>query len=694
MNKKVIAALLILGLGIVSCDSSQKKNKDQAGESQIDQKMDDDFIYTTEQFADLKIIRYQAPGFDELTKEQKILAYYLSQAALAGRDIMYDQNYKHNLQIRKIMEAIVKNEENIENKSEYENLLTYAKQVWFANGIHHHYSNNKFTPEFSREFFEEVVNNIPVEQLPLKEDQGKEEMIAEISEVIFNPNLDAKKVVLDDGVDLVASSAINFYGDDLTQKEVEDYYAEMDKSEDPHPEYGLNTQLVKENGKVVSKTWKVGGMYSSAIEQIVYWLEKATTVAENDAQKTALEKLIKYYNTGSVYDWDEFNIAWVKDTNSMIDVINGFVEVYNDPLGYKGSFESVVSYVDLEATKRIDAIGKQAQWFEDNSPLMEEHKKKNVKGITGRVINVIAESGDASPATPIGINLPNNNWVREQHGSKSVSLGNIVHAYNMSSKEGNSSLKEFAYTDEEVERAKKYGSLAGELHTDMHEVIGHASGKINEGVGTPKETLKSYASALEEGRADLVALYYLHDERLVDMGILPTLEVGKAEYDSYIRNGMMLQLRRINLGEQIEEAHMRNRQLVAQWAYEKGKENKVIEKKIENGKTYFVINDYEQLREIFGQLLREIQRIKSEGDYEAGKALIEDYGVKVDTDLHQEVLNRFEALNIAPYGGFINPILIPIEENGEIVDIKVDYPTDFVQQMMNYGNKHSFLEVK
>jgi len=452
--------------------------------------------------------------------------------------------------------------------------------------------------------------------------------------------------------------------------------------------------LVKRDGKIVANTWKVGGMYSSAIENIVNWLEKAAEVAENEQQKLALNRLVTYYKSGDVSDWDQYNIAWVNDTNSLTDVVNGFIEVYNDPLGYKGSFESVVSFKDLEATKRIEAVSKEAQWFEDNSPLMEEHKKKNVKGITGKVITVVVESGDASPSTPIGINLPNNNWIREQHGSKSVSLGNIVHAYEMSSKEGKSSLTEFAYSEEEIERSKKYGSIADLLHTDLHEVIGHASGVINEGVGTPKETLKNYASTLEEGRADLVALYYLHDEKLVEMGLMPSLDAGKTAYDDYIKNGLMLQLRRLEVGEQIEEAHMRNRQLVAKWAFEKGKAEQVIEKKTKDGKTYFVINDYEKLRDLFGQLLRELQRIKSEGDFEAGKKLVETYGVKVDAELHAEVLERYESLNIAPYGGFINPQLTPVVENGKITDVKIEYPSDFKEQMLHYGEKYSFLEVK
>lgn len=697
MNKRIFSVSMILAIAAISCGAPKEQKKEEKAENAVEEKHsaeEDDFKYSAEQFADLRIIRYQVPGFEDLSLEKKELLYYLYEAALAGRDIMYDQNYRHNLQIRKLLEEIVKNEANYENKEEFDKLLVYTKRVWFSNGIHHHYSNAKFEPEFSKEFFTEAVNAIDESKLPLKEGQSKAEMLAELSEVIFNPEIDAKKVSLDAGVDLVKASAINFYGKDVTQKEVEAYYANMDKVEENQPEYGLNTQLVKRDGKIVANTWKVGGMYSSAIENIVSWLEKAAEVAENEQQKLALNRLVTYYKSGDVSDWDQYNIAWVNDTNSLTDVVNGFIEVYNDPLGYKGSFESVVSFKDLEATKRIEAVSKEAQWFEDNSPLMEEHKKKNVKGITGKVITVVVESGDASPSTPIGINLPNNNWIREQHGSKSVSLGNIVHAYEMSSKEGKSSLTEFAYSEEEIERSKKYGSIADLLHTDLHEVIGHASGVINEGVGTPKETLKNYASTLEEGRADLVALYYLHDEKLVEMGLMPSLEAGKTAYDDYIKNGLMLQLRRLEAGEQIEEAHMRNRQLVAKWAYEKGKAEQVIEKKTKDGKTYFVINDYEKLRDLFGQLLRELQRIKSEGDFEAGKKLVETYGVKVDAELHAEVLERYESLNIAPYGGFINPQLTPVMENGKITDVKIEYPSDFKEQMLHYGEKYSFLEVK
>jgi len=529
--------------------------------------------------------------------------------------------------------------------------------------------------------------------LPLKEGQTKKDLMATLGEAIFNPDVDAKKVNLTDGEDLVAKSAVNFYSPDLTQAEVEEYYANLDKVEGNQPEYGLNTRLVKKDGKVVAETMMVGGLYSEAIEKIVFWLEKAVPLAENAQQKQTFESLITYYKTGNVEDWDKYNLNWIKDVDSRTDVVNGFIEVYNDPLGKKGSFESVVSFKDMEATKRIEAVSKEAQWFEDNSPLMEEHKKPNVTGIIGKVITVVVEAGDASPSTPIGINLPNNGWVREV-GSKSVSLGNIVHAYEMSSKEGKSSLTEFAWDEAEIERSKKYGGIADLLHTDLHEVIGHASGRINKGVGTTSETLKSYASTLEEGRADLVALYYLHDQKLVDMGLIESLDAGKTAYDDYIKNGMMLQLKRLKIGDVVEEAHMRNRQMIAKWAFETGAKDSVIVKKMRDGKTFFVINDYEKLKEIFGMQLRELQRIKSEGDYEAGKKLVETYAVQVDPDLHAEVLKRYESLGIAAYGGFINPKLVPVMEGDSIVDVKVEYPESFREQMMYYGENYSFLPVK
>ncbi len=648
------------------------------------------FKYQTEQFADVRILRYRVPGFEKLAPKQKEMLYYLYQAALSGRDIIYDQNYKYNLLVRRTLEAIVNSYTGDRTTEDFQKFMTYTKRVWFSNGIHHHYSTIKFQPEFSRDYFAQLVKNSPGGAFPLAEGQTLDDLIAQLTPIMFDPTVATKRVNLDPDVDLVARSANNYY-EGVTQKEVEAYYNKIIDKNDPTPiSYGLNSKLVRENGRIKERVWKVGGMYTQAIEKIVYWLEKARDVAENDQQKTALDKLIEYYKTGDLHVFDEYNIAWVKDTQSRIDVVNGFIEVYGDPMGYRGAYESVVSFRNEEATKRIQAIGNQAQWFEDHSPIMATHKKKNVQGISAKVITVVVESGDSSPSTPIGINLPNSNWIRAQYGSKSVSLGNIIDAYSEASK-SSGSLEEFAYSQEEIELERKYGTLSGNLMTDMHEVIGHASGKLEQGVGTPKETLRNYASTLEEARADLVALYFIMDPKLVEIGVMPNLDVGKVAYNRYIRNGLLQQLRRLQPGENLEEAHMRNRQLIAMWVYEKGKPDNVIEKKVRDGKTYFVINDYQRLRELFGQLLREVQRVKSQGDYEAGKALVETYGVKVDQDLLQEVRDRYAKLNIAPYAGFINPKLVPVKDGDKIVDVKIEYPEDFTQQMLEYSKEYSFL---
>jgi dipeptidyl-peptidase-3 len=649
------------------------------------------FEYVSEQFADLRVLRYNVKDFDQLPVETKTLLYYLYEAALSGRDIIYDQNYKYNLSIRKTLEAIIGNYKGNTADEQYQKLLVYAKRVWFSNGIHHHYNMDKFVPECTKDFFLEAANEIDPSLFPLAVGETKPQFLNFIATQIFDPKIAAKKVSLDSKTDLVRSSAVNFY-EGVTQKEASDFYsAQVNKNSDQNPMYGLNSKLVKENGKLVEKIWMVGGMYSPAIEKIVMWLEKATAVSENDAQKTALEKLIKFYKSGNLVDFDEYNIAWVNDTASAVDVVNGFIEVYQDPLGKKGSFESVVSVKDFEASKRIAIIGRNAQWFEDNSPLLPQHKKKNVKGISAKVINALVESGDAAPSTPIGINLPNNEWIREAKGSKSVNLGNIVEAYEQAA--GANVINEFYYNDEIKERIKNYASLADKLHTDMHEVIGHASGVIEKGIGQPQETLKNYASALEEGRADLVALYYLLDPKLIELGVMPSLECGKAAYDEYITKGLIVQLARIKPGKEIEEAHMRNRKMVAAWAFEKGAKDNVIEKKVENGKTYFVVNDYNKLRVLFGELLREIQRVKSQGDYKAGHDLIENYGVKVDQALHKEILERYSHLNIAPYAGFIQPKLVPIMQDGKIMDVKIEYPKDFTTQMLEFGKNYGLLPV-
>ena len=650
---------------------------------------DVEFKYEADRFADIRMLRYQVPGFSDLSNQQRELLYYLSQAALSGRDIMYDQNYKHNLRIRRTIEEVLKNYDGDRESESFANFLSYAKQVWFANGIHHHYSSAKFTPLFDQEYFSKIIlASAKVSDFPVREGQSLVELVAELTPIIFDPTIDSKKVNTADGVDKIATSAVNFY-EGVTEQEVIDFYAARSANDDDTPvSHGLNSKLTKVDGEIVEQVWRVGGMYNDALEQVVYWLERAINVAENEKQKKTFELLVKYYRSGDLEDFDAYNIAWVEDIDSTVDVINGFIEVYNDPLAYRGSFESVVSFRDAEATLRISAIGERAQWFEDNSPILSEHKKADVTGIDGKVITVVMESGDASPATPIGINLPNSSWIRAEHGSKSVSLGNIVGAYNSSPSK---TLAEFAYSEEEILRSRTHSEQAGDLHTDMHEVIGHASGKINPGVGTTRETLRQYASTLEEARADLVALYYIMDPMLIEIGVMDSLDVGRSEYDAYIRGGAMLQLYRLQPGELVEEAHMRNRQLVALWSYEQGLEDNVIERVVRDGKTYFVVNDYEKLREIFGRLLREIQRIKSEGDFEAARELVENYGTQVDQELHAEVLERYASLEVAPYSGFINPRIVADDENGVVSNVRVEYPKDFMTQMLEYAEDYSFL---
>ncbi len=681
---KQVIAIFVFALLIASC----KEQKEQAvqGSRQEGQ----EFKVKADRFADIQILRYRIPGFDKLDTEHKKLVYYLYEAALSGRDIIWDQNNKYNLLVRKTIEAIYGTYKGDRSTPGFQQFLTWAKQVWFSNGIHHHYSTKKIIPGFDRDYFHELVTDSDRKALPLKKFRSAGELEAFLSPILFDPAIAPKRVNKDPDADMILTSANNYYVG-VTQKEVEAYYAAMKNPDDPTPPmYGLNSQLVKEKGKLVEKVWKVGGMYSQAIEKIVFWLRKAHDIAEDDAQKEALGLLIDYYETGDLRTFDKYNIAWVRDTASTVDVINGFIEVYGDPMGLKGAYESVVSIKDFDASARMNAVAGNAQWFEDNSPIMPEHKREKAGGITYKVITVAVEGGDATPGTPIGINLPNSNWIRSDYGSKSVSLGNIIDAYNDASSGG--TIDEFYYREDARERARKYGKLAGKMHTALHEVIGHASGKLEPGVGTPSETLKNYRSALEEARADLVGLYFIYDPKLVETGLIPSLDVGKAEYDSFIKNGLQLQLRRLNPGDNIEEAHMRDRQLIAQWVYERGRQDSVIEKIVENGKTYFVINDYDQLRELFGELLREVQRIKSQGDYEAGKALVEEYGVKPDQDLIVEVKARYEKLDVAPYSGFIQPELIPVMKDGEITDIRVEYPDDFAGQMMKYGRDYAFLE--
>ena len=638
-----------------------------------------EFQWQIDQFADLKILRYQVPGFDELPLNQKKLTYYLSEAALCGRDIITDQNFKHNLTIRRTLDTIVEGYKGDRTDPHWENFMVYTIRVWFSNGIHHHYSTYKFIPEFTADYFATII----------KESEGvDDDMIAFLQPIIFDPTVDAKKVSQDSTKDLVTHSAVNFY-ENVTQEEVENYYKSISDEDDPTPIwYGLNSRVVKKNGKVTEEVASIDGLYGPAIEKIIYWLEKAAGVAENDQQKQVIDKLIEYYRTGNLEKFDEYNILWLNDVDSRVDFINGFIEVYSDPLGIKGSWESIVNFKDLAATKRTDTIAANAQWFEDNSPIDPRFKKKEVKGVTAKVITAAMLGGDAYPSTPIGINLPNANWIRKNHGSKSVTIENITYAYNQASL-GSGFGKEFSYSEEIIERSKKYGAQAGNLHTDLHEVLGHGSGQLLQGVSN--EALKNYHSPIEEARADLFGFYYIMDDKTVELGLLPNLDAAKANYDNSIRNGLMTQLTRIQPGKTIEQAHMRSRALVSYWVYENGKPDNVISKEIKDGKTYFVINDYQKLRNLYGKLLMEVQRITSEGDYDAARDLVETYGVQVDQELHKEVLERYSKLNLAPYGGFINPIYKPVVENGEIVDIKVEYPTDYVKQMLRYSKDYSFL---
>lgn len=674
MKIKYFLPMLFAASFLFACSN---KNSEQVADKKTAQP---EFKYEVEQFADIKILRYQIPGFEDLSLNQKKLVYYLAQAGMEGRDIMYDQNYRFNLKIRRALENVYQNYKGDKTSEDWKNFEIYLKRIWFSNGIHHHYSNDKFKPDFTKEYFD----------LLLKETNT--ELKGEAYDVIFN-DADTKKVNLDESKGLLEGSAINFYSPTITAADVDKFYAlKIDKNDKTPIEYGLNSKLVKNaDGSLEEKVWKVGGMYGASIEKIVSWLEKAIPVAENEKQAEAFKLLIDYYKTGDLKTWDAYNIAWATNTEGDIDYINGFIEVYNDPKAYRGSYETVVEIKDFDMSKKMEVLSENAQWFENNAPLIEAHKKKKVVGVSYKTVNVASESGDSSPSTPIGVNLPNNNWIRQQHGSKSVSLGNIIDAYNNAG--GTDKLKEFAFDEAEIENEIEFGKLADKLHTALHEVIGHASGQINEGVGQPKETMKNYASTLEEARADLVGLYYLPDEKLVEIGISPNAKaIGRAAYDSYIRNGLMTQLIRLNLGDNLEEAHMRNRQLVAAWAFEKGKAANVIEKVIKGNKTYFVIHDYDKLRTLFGQLLKEIQRIKSEGDFAAGKALVETYGVKVDQALHKEVLERNSKFKSAPYSGFVNPVLEPVlDAEGNIIEVNVAQPESFAAQMLDYAKRYTTL---
>lgn len=647
------------------------------------------FSYTVEQFADLQILRYRVPGFEQLSLRQKQLIYYLSEAALEGRDILFDQNGKYNLQIRRLLEAVYTHFEGDRTSEPFRALEVYLKRVWFSNGIHHHYACDKFVPGFTAAYLEEVIQSLPAEVLPLEEGETCRAMCDKLFPVIFDPAVMPKRVNQADGEDLVQTSAANYY-EGVTQQEAEAFYAAQKKADDPEPVmYGMNSRLVKKDGRIYEQVWKVGGMYSAAIEKIIVWLEKAETVAENDAQREVIRLLIEFYRSGDLKVFDTYSIAWLKDTSSQVDFVNGFIESYGDPLGMKASWESIVNFKDMEATHRTETISSNAQWFEDHSPVDARFKKEEVKGVSAKVITAAILAGDLYPSTAIGINLPNSNWIRSVHGSKSVTIGNLTDAYNKAAR-GNGFREEFVYSDVERELLEKYADITDDLHTDLHECLGHGSGKLLPGVDP--DALKAHGSTIEEARADLFGLYYLPDAKMVELGLVPDAEAYKAEYYSYMMNGLMTQLVRIEPGCTVEEAHMRNRQLIARWALEHGKDEKVVEMVVRDGKTYVRINDYAKLRTLFGKLLAEIQRIKSEGDYEAARQLVETYGVQVDPVLHAEVLQRYRSLHLAPYKGFLNPVYTPqTDAGGNIVDVQISYTEGYAEQMLRYSRDYSNL---
>ncbi len=652
----------------------------------------EDFKYLVDEFSDIKVMRYQIPNWDSLTLQQKEYLYYLGEAAKYGRDIIWDQNFKYNLLVRKTLETILNTYTGEKNESDYENFVTYAKRVFFSNGIHHHYAEDKFFPEISESYFINLIKKSDSIQFPIQKGKSMDEFIAFITPIIFDKEQYDIRRNNGQGIDLIATSSVNFY-EGVLQKEAEDFYAKKHHPNDSTPiSYGLNSKLLKRDGKIYEDIYKADGLYSEAIQKIIYWLEKANTVAENDAQRNYTNLLIQYYKTGDLKTWDKYNIAWVKDSESTVDYVNGFIEDYGDPMGMKATWEAVVNFKDFEATKRSNIISSNAQWFEDNSPIDTKFKKKEVKGVTAKGIIATTLGGDCFPTPPIGINLPNADWIRKDHGSKSVTITNLMEAYEKAAEESPKNvLSEFAYSQEEIDMVKKYGAITNIVHTDLHECLGHGSGQL---LPTTKPgTLKEYNSALEEARADLFGLYYCADPKLVKLGIMPDAEAYKAEYCSFIRNGIMGQLSRIELGKTVTESHMQDRKLIAEWCYEKGKTDNVIERKTKEGKTYFVINDYQKLRELFGQLLAEVQRIKSEGDYAAGKKLIETYAVQIDPVLHKEVKERYASLQIKPYGGFINPEIIPVKKEGKIIDYKIEYPTNFLKQHLDYGKKYATLKV-
>ena len=667
--KKFVTAMGLIALTLSSCTEQPKEA-----------------AWIVDKFDDIKVIRYEVPEFENLPLNEKLLVYYLAESAKCGRDIMFDQNFKYNLAVRRTLEAIYTSYEGCRECEEWKALETYLKKIWFANGIHHHYSKDKFKPRFSQEYFEQLLAAVPAEKLP--QEFGSVEALKEVLlPVIFDEELYASALNQSAGIDVIKASSNNYY-EGVTQREVEAFYKKMASVNDPRPiSYGLNSKLVKENGKVVERVWKSGGMYSAAIDRIVEWLEKAEGVAA-EPQKAIINSLVKYYRSGDLRQFDDYNIKWVQDTVSNVDFVNGFIEDYGDPLGRKASWESIVNFRDEEACHRTEVISANAQWFEDHSPINPAYRKEVVKGVSAKVITVAMLGGDCYPATPIGINLPNADWIRKEYGSKSVTIDNITFAYKKAA-QGNGFQEEFVLREEDRERMTKYGKLADDLHTDLHECLGHGSGQL--APGTKGGELGTYTSTLEEARADLFGLYYLGDPKMVELGLIPSLDVAKAQYASYVMNGMMTQFSRIELGKNVEESHMRNRKLIAEWCYEHGKADNVIEWVKQDGKSYVVVNDFDKFRELLGQMLYEVQRIKSEGDYEAGKVLVENYAVKIDPALHAEVLERYRALNIEPYGGFINPDYRLVEENGEIVDVEVVYNDNYVEQMLHYSKEYSFL---
>lgn len=647
------------------------------------------FIWQTEQFADIRILRYQVEGFEQLGLQEKLFVWHLYNAAMAGRDIIWDQNYKYNLIVRKTLEAIVKHYRGDRNGSDWESFMVYTKRIWFSNGLHHHYSMEKIMPGFGETYFHQLYHDLREEELPLLHHQSAAQLYGQMVAILFDADIAPKRVNLQEGVDLLATSACNFY-EGLGQQEAEAFYQSIIDKNDPEPvSTGLNSRLVKRDGKIAEQVYKADGRYGKAIRKIVISLEKAKVFALTDLQREAIDKLISFYECGDLRAFDQYSILWVKDIEPTIDFVNGFIEVYGDPLGFHGSWQSVVSMRDEAATERFGKISELAGYFEQQSPIDAAFKREDAAGVSYKVIKVIVEAGDNAPSSPIGVNLPNADWIREKHGSKSVSLGNIEDAYEMASRE--SGAIEAFYLPEQQERARKYGNLASKIHTGLHEVIGHGSGKLLPGVGSPKESLKNYANTIEEARADLVALYFIPDEKLMEVGLVYSEEVFKAAYDSFMLNGLMRQLVRIEPGQQLEESHMRNRQLIAKWVYEKGLNEMVTEILIQDGKSYVRINNYVRLRELFGLLLNEVQRIKSEGDFEAAQQIVENYGVKIDPLLHQEMLDRWKKLGIAPYAGFIQPQLKPIREGSRIVDVQIEYPEDFATQMLYYADHYSFL---